>query len=388
MNKKAIAILGAIFVLILGTLGFLIYSRSGQNSNPPNTLPDSQSNNTATGTLPQATITPTPTPTPTLSATGQFYKLTDEQVVSPVLTFDGSGVAYFTTQGELFRASFSPSSSPLIFGDKKQLAIEQKPNVSKVIWPQNSQNFMLEYNVSGKKTWEFYNNDAGKFTLLPPQVYSLSFLPAGDKIYYVWSSQTGNDTVNIADPDTNNYKTISEIWDKNAIVNVSPDGSNVVYYKDPATVSALDNPIVLTDVDGKTWKTLVATGFNSGILWSPDGKKFIFGKRDPASQKYQLWFYNLLSGEAKPLGLYSTPDKAVWSSDGLALYVAVPKSGSAGGGSLTLDSFFKLNPQTLEKKEYDPGSQQIDGRDLFLSKTADKLFFRNAQDGGLYYLDL
>lgn len=392
MNKKAIAILGAIFILIVVTLGVLIYSRSGSNKTASNNNSSSGNNTNTTTPITDAGNSGIKAGQGSQNSnnnqnnTAKFFKLTDDQVISPALTFDGSGVAYFTKQGLLYRASFQAGSQPLQFSDKKQLAIEQKPNISKVIWPQNSQSFMLEYNSFGKKSWEFYDNPSGQFLKLPAQVYSLSFLPTGDKIYYVWSSASGNDSVNISDPTTQNYKTISDIWDKNAVVYVSPDGQDVVYHQDPATVSGLDNPLVLTDVDGKTWRKIVPTGFNNSVLWSPDGKKFLFGKRDPSTQLYQLWYYDVLLGQASGLGLFTKPEKAVWSGDSQTIYAAVPSTNSGSG--LTLDSFFKINLATGQKQQYSPGSQQIDGEDLFLNQTNDKLLFRNAQDGGLYYLDL
>ena len=159
MNKKAIAILGAIFILIVGTLGFLIYSKTGSSTKSatnltPTPTPTSQNN-----------PTPTPIVTPTQALTnnnpGKFFKLTDDQVVSPALTFDSSGVAYFTKQGLLYRATFM-QGNPLTIGDKKQLAIEQKPGISKVLWTANTQDFMLVYDTLGRKSYEFYNNSTGQ----------------------------------------------------------------------------------------------------------------------------------------------------------------------------------------------------------------------------------
>jgi Tol biopolymer transport system component len=145
---------------------------------------------------------------------------------------------------------------------------------------------------------------------------------------------------------------------------------------------------MLTDTEGKTWHK-VTEGFVSGVLWSPDGKKLLFSKKDPSTQNYQLWYYDLYSGEIKNLGLNTMPEKAVWGFDNQTIYAAVPKSiGAALGNSFSLDMFYKLNIQTSEKKSYDAGSMELDGRDLFLSQDNNKLFFRSAQDGGLYYLDL
>ena len=162
--------------------------------------------------------------------------------------------------------------------------------------------------------------------------------------------------------------------------------TKVLYYETES--SAANNPINSVTSDGKIWKALVKNGQNYGALWSPDGQKFLFAKKDLNSQKYQLWIYNLTSGEVKNLGLFTIVNKAVWDKDSNVIYVSVPNTGTPDGNNLTQDSFFKMNTTTLEKKQYNSGSSPIDGRDLFLSSTGDKLFFRNAQDGGLYYLDL
>src|SRR6185295_9056599 len=101
MNKKAIAILGVIFLLIVGTLGFLIYSKysagpqkqAGNNPTPsatPTPNPDPTANPTPTPG-PDPTVAPSSTP----SASATVVKLTDDQVVSPVLFFNGLGVTYF-----------------------------------------------------------------------------------------------------------------------------------------------------------------------------------------------------------------------------------------------------------------------------------------------------
>ena len=88
--------------------------------------------------------------------------------------------------------------------------------------------------------------------------------------------------------------------------------------------------------------------------------------------------------------MFTTVEKAVWDKDGKTIYAAVPKTSSAAAedGGLTEDGFYKIGVENLEKKEYAADGEKIDGQNLFLSLSGDKLFFRNAQDGGLYYLDL
>jgi Tol biopolymer transport system component len=177
------------------------------------------------------------------------------------------------------------------------------------------------------------------------------------------------------------------MWENDDVLSVSPDGSQLLFYE--VANSKAINPINLVSVDGKLWKGVVKTGFNFGVLWSPDGQKFLFAKKDFNTQKYQLWVYNLASEENKNLGLFTTVDKAVWSKDSNVIFAAVPNSGNTENGGLTVDNFYRMDTSTLDKKQYPQSSESsIDGRDLFLNSLDSKLFFRNAQDGGLYYLDL
>ncbi|HMR55099.1 MAG TPA: hypothetical protein PKD34_00705, partial [Candidatus Doudnabacteria bacterium] len=91
MNKKAIAILGGIFILIIGTLGVIIYLRSTGDEEPVT------SEETPPVVIQEPVIDfpdfeePAPVPTTGSGAT----RLTDEAVITPALFFQGNGIAYF-----------------------------------------------------------------------------------------------------------------------------------------------------------------------------------------------------------------------------------------------------------------------------------------------------
>lgn len=378
MNKRAIAILGAIFLLIIGTLGFLIFSKKKSSLQPTPIVV-----NTTPTTTP---LQNTPTTTPAQALGSAITKLTSDQVVSPALFFDGTGVTYFDNQGNLFQATFS-DNSPLQFVSKKQLDIPLKAGISKIYWPPKGNDFIAEFSSqAGAKTWSYFNSQTRAYVDLPPQVESFDWLPGGTQILYVWL-QNGKSTLNVGNPDASNWKYLADMWENDDSIHISPDGSQIIYYE--TQNSSASNAINSVTADGKVWKALVQNGQNMGVQWSPDGQKFLFGKKDLTSQNYQLWVYNITSGEVKNLGLFTTPDKAAWDKNSSVIYAAVPTSGSAGGGSLTTDSFFRMDTSSLEKKQYvSDSSTAIDGRNLFLNSAGDKLFFKNAQDGGLYYLDL
>lgn len=378
MNKKAIAILGAIFLLIVGTLGFLIYAKYGSKS----PAPLAQTPN-STSTPPVASSTP-PVVTPPPSQ--KFTKLLFSQVISPVLFYNGQGVTYFDPSGQLYQASLQSgigSAAPQL-ASPQPLQVQSHPNVSKILWPPTGDNFIVESDGGSQKSWSAYNSQTSSYTNLPPQVEGFDWLPSGQQIYYIWV-EGGKATLNVGDPDTNNWKYIADMWETEDALNVSPDGRNILYYEQ--NTASTTNPINSVTPDGKVWKPLVTTGINYGVLWSPDSQKFLFGKKDSTGTFYQLWVYNLMTGEVTNLKLNTTVDKAVWSKDSQTIYAAVPQSGVAGSGNLTTDTFYKYNTGTGDKAQYDPGSTVIDGENLFLASGEVGLFFRNAQDGALYYLN-
>ena len=390
MNKKAIAILGGIFILISGTLGFLIYSKYSKKSDTPpvakvNPTPPASPTPVQPPPAP-TTPPPTPSPSPNTSPDGKIFKLTDDKVISPALFFDGTGITYFDEQGQLFQSALQDTGSgPLQLARKHSLDITTKSGISKILWPPQGDSFMAQFGISGKKTWSFYNSKTGVYTNLPEQISTLDWNTDGQKIYYIWA-ENNKTNLSLSDPDSKNWKKISDIWALPDEIKVSPDGLNILYYKTKTASST--NPIYLTTPDGKVWQTLVKTGNNLGAIWSPDSQKFIFAKKDTNTEKFGLWYYNFFTGEVKDLKLSSLTTKVVWDKNSRVIYVAVPKSGIAGEDSQTTDTFVKFDTDSLEKTEFTTGNLKVDGEDMFLSKSSDKLFFRNAQDGSLYYLDL
>lgn len=382
MNKKAIAILGAIFILIVGTLGFLIYSKSFSNKTPAvsNGIPP-------LSTSSPAGISPTPAAqaTPTPAAGQNIHKLTSTQAVSPVLFFNGNGITYFDAQGNLYRADFDASSGSLQLANLKQLTLPNKTGISKVLWPQTSDNFIAQTTTNGQTGWSIYNSQTGAYIDQPAQVESIDWLPSGNQVMMIWvnNNKAGLYSSSL---DGKTYSLVSNLWGTDYAISVSPDGQTVANWETQSASST--NPIYSVSSDGKIWKTLVSAGINSGALWSPDSQKFLFGKKDPATQQMQLWVYNLFTGQAESLGVNTSPDKAVWGKDSRTVYAAVPQNGGAGGNALTSDNFYSINISNLNQQQYPTGATVVDGSNLFLTADGKELFFVNAQDGILYYLNL
>ena len=397
MNKKAILILAVIFFLIVGTLGFLVYSRyTGENTDTNTPLAGDDLNNGNTDDLPDNSSS---TDVTNLPPTDNFFKLTTtEQVVSPILFYNGNGITYLTSQGQLYKSDFDVDTNGQIsLTRSRSLDIEAKSGIGRILWPKNGDDFIAEMKgEGGTNLYTYFNFSTGAYVDLASQVTSLQWLPSGDKVVFLWTDKNAEgvlkSTLNIANPDTTGYQTIAEMYETDDVIYVSPDGLNLIYHRTQNEDST--NKLTLTTPDGKIWRDLVSEGYNYGVLWSPDSQKFLFGKREKSGKNYQLWVFDLYSGEIKNLGVYSTPSKAVWSSDSRIIYTAAPKDGQTVSdsdglnSSFSTDTFYKLDISTLEKVEFTPENLSIDGRELFLDPSEDKLFFKNAQDGGLYYVDL
>ncbi len=386
MNKKAIALLGGIFILIVGTLGFLIFQKRGFNQTetpvteaPADTAPpaDDGTPPADSGDSTGSDDNSTPPAAPTAG------KLTDSRVVSPVLTYLGDGVSYFNSQDQLFKADIQTSGDIVLLGNTKEITIAIKSGINKILWPATGNHFIAEIGRGSQRSWSFFDSDRNVYIDLPRQLTSLGWLPDGAHIIYTWLNQeTGKTTLNVSNADGTGYTKVADIFDNDVEIVPSPDGRSLLFYR--TNNSGAVNKIVLAASDGKLFKAVVNEGYNFGALWAPDSRQFLFGRRDSQNQQLGLWLGDVETGTVENLGAATTVEKAVWTRDGQNVFAAVPQTGVAERG-LTEDTIYKISVDSGAKTEFNPGSG-VDARDLFLNLSGDSLFFKNAQDGLLYYL--
>ncbi len=378
MNKRAIAILGAIFVLIVGTLIFIIIQRSGGDDKETETPPTEE----VTPTDPQPEPEPEPEPEP--FDENPVVKLGDDQVVSPVLFYQGDGVTYLNPQGLLLQHDFLIEDDKVTLTNRSEVDLPSLSGITRVLWPQSGNNFIAEVRQGlGERRWSVYNSDTNRYVELPPQVTTIDWLPQGNKIIYIWLDANGKSTLNVANPDNTGYQVVADIWENDDEIKVSPDGQNILFFRRESDEAK--NSINLTTTDGTLFRGVVTEGYNYGVLWAPDSRGFLFGHRNSSNQ-YDIWVGDITQGAVEDLGVSSIVEKALWDRSGQFVYVAVPQKGNPQTG-LTEDSLIRINLESGEKKEYQLGDG-VDAREMFLSSNGDKLFFKNMQDQALYYLDL
>lgn len=379
MNKKAIAILGGIFLLIVLALGLLIFLRSrnsdentNQNSNDQVQVPDPQNTNTE------------PEPQPEPPTVNKAEKLTDGDVVAPALYYNGQGISYFNQQGQLFTTDLETSGDKVLLSNKREITIPLKANMVNIYWAPSGQNYIAEFNSGGRSVWSYYDGAKGSYVEIPSQVQSLDWYGTGGKILFVWQDETGKAYLNSGNPDTSEYQVLTDLYEADNKISVSPDGRSVLFYR--FNNAGTQNAINFVSPDGKVFKSVVKEGYNMGVKWSPDSNKFLFNRRDPATQKYALWVGDLTSGEIKSLNVETTIEKTVWSKDGQSVYAAVPIKGTPGQG-LTEDVLYKITVSSTLRQQYDFGAP-TDARNMFVDQSESKVFFKNYQDQYLYYFNI
>lgn len=389
INKKAVAILGAILLLILGTVGFLLYQRSKNKTTTDNTTPPPAAEVVVDPNPPIEQTPPTETPPaetpppqdqtpPPSNSSVVVNKLTDSEGLSPAIFVQGYGLAYLNSEGQLYQASLQEAEGKIQVSDLQELVIPQKLDVKKVLWPDAGNNFIVQRMESGQERFSIYISDRGEFVDMPSKVTYMNWMPGGQEILYVWFDG-GKSTLNIANADGSNWKKLVDFWEPDNYISVSPDGRRIAFYQSQNQNEP--NKLNVVTIDGKVFKSVVKEGHNYGAMWSPDSKNILYLRRTIGGVK-TLWVVNSNTGEARDLGVeLASLDKVVWSQDSRSIYAG----GSVGGGS---EQLHKIDAQSGQRTSLDL-SIPSDIWEPTLNSTATALFFRNALDGNkLYYVSL
>lgn len=385
MNKKAITILGAIFLLIVGTLGVLIYQRRSSTVTtpppPPVTVtPTPTPTPTPDPTPPPVDPNPTPTPTPTPPPGGQgslsVLKVTDDEVISPVLFYQGNGIAYFNSQGQLFQADLDSTSGQIKLTNKRELAVPPKGGVRKVVWPAAGNNYLVQtQNNFGADVWSVYASDKGAYIDLPAQITAVNWMPDGEQLLYFWL-EDGKTNLNISPVDLSTWQTITDIWENDNDLSISPDGKTILFWRKGNSGSS--NAINLMTPDGKLFRSVVKEGFNQGGTWSPDSKKFAFNRKGPNGQ-LQLWVGNLFTGEVQNMNVEAAVAEIMWGQDSKTLYVPSVANGVA--------QLVRIDVPTAASQVISTDTA-VSPTELFMTASGREIFFKDKQGLGLYYVDI
>ncbi len=142
----------------------------------------------------------------------------------------------------------------------------------------------------------------------------------------------------------------------------SPDGSNIVYLRNPDKVEALstNSDIYIQSLNGGSVKNITANmkGYDAGPVYTPDGKYLLFRSQERATfeaDRWRIMRYNPQSGEIVELtrGFDQQADDIVISPDGKMIYFTAGERGKAPIFSVPVEPDFRLRIATHVKKVID-----------------------------------
>jgi hypothetical protein len=302
--------------------------------------------------------------------------VTDDEVVSPVLFYQGNGIAYFNSRGQLFQADLDSTSGQMKLVNKRELAVPAKSGINKVIWPAAGNNYLVQTeNSFGKNVWSVYASDKGEYIDLPAQITAVNWMPDGEQLLYFWL-ENDKTNLNISPVDLSTWQVITDMWENDNDLTISPDGKTILFWRKGNSGST--NSINLVTPDGKLFRTVVKEGYNQGGLWSPDSKKFAFNRKG-ANGQLQLWVGNLFTGDVQNMNVETAVTEVMWSHDSKTLYVPSAANGKA--------QLIKIDVPTAASQVVSLDTAVIP-TELFMTAGGKEIFFKDKQGAGLYYVDV
>lgn len=392
MSKKAYIILGVLLLLII-VAGVSLAVLSKKSKTPTASSTSTSTTSTTASTTSTSTTATTGTSgtsgttAATKATTDALQRRTTDQVISPILSFQGNQVWYFTADGNLEQLDLSTAAL-------QKYVLPKTLTVSSAIWPSQGSDFIIVSNNSdGTKTFNYYNSTAKTFTTYPSNVKEAQFMPSGNQVVYVWDNGNKTSSLSIADPDLSNHKQlVASLPDPDDTVTISPLGDHVLMYNAAAPANSKLYLMAFSDTKIHTIKT----GPENAAIWSNDGKHFIFNKYNSANPSdTTLWSGSVANAKSDTILNITVPvSKLAFDTTGSTLYYAAPDPGAAAAEASNdaeqtqpitpPDSLWSYSFATASKTEIFSGdTYNLSVSNLLVSTDEKTLYFENS-DGYLY----
>jgi len=279
-------------------------------------------------------------------------------------------------------------------GEKKLILDRNVPGVIAVVWEMKGNRMMVKTSGSNGPIYWYYDLNRQEVTRLKDGIQYLVWDSLAQKIVYVYRDESGNSTVNMADPDGKNWKEVASLLHPRMVLQVVPNSPNVSMWGKPENSknSALESLNIASGM-----KQTVFSGKNGAdYLWSPSGNRVLMSwAQDPNGPKTVLSVMNSYGGEYKDLNFPSMVSKCVWQ-DETTVICALP--GTISGNAVmpddymrekiyTKDTLWKIDVQTGKSEravELGDMNNSYDAVNLFLPSDNRSLFFIDRKSGMLY----
>ncbi|MFA6383568.1 MAG: hypothetical protein WCX17_04035 [Parcubacteria group bacterium] len=378
LSKKIFIISAILFAVMLIFLG--VYNLSFKTTAP---APNEQAagNNVAAPATPPAIETAKLTP------------ISDEAVLSPILDLATSKIKYYSKlTGKVYSIDLDGTN-------KKTVSDKNLPGLVDVIWSPDGSKVITKFTQGAGNKFFYYDYATNVGVQLKDNLDTIVWQSNSKIFYKYYEPQSGERTLNIADPNGSNWVKITNLNYRFVSIAPIPHTGLVSFWNSPDASAETD--FESSSVLGGENTPILKGYFGADYLWNASGNAVLVGHTDQKNgSQTQLAIMNEHGGELKNLGVSTFVSKSVWSKDNKTVYFALP--GSLPSNATipndylankfnTDDSFWKINTITGEKTRIIDATKLSGGLDamgLFLNADESMLFFANKVDGKLYRISL
>ncbi|MEI7749733.1 MAG: hypothetical protein WCJ25_01910 [Candidatus Moraniibacteriota bacterium] len=317
--------------------------------------------------------------------------VTDVPVYGPV-AIDDSHITYFNNRS-LKRASLG--------GGGEEVLIKDLPGkILQAIWSPDKTKALVLFGTDSGEQWFLLTLTDGSVKPLKPGIASPTWSNLSERIFYLYSDPSGKKTeIDSAKPDGTDWKTLSPIAIRNAVLAAVPSSATLSFWNAPSAFE--ETSLSTVPVSGGDTTKIFSGKFGTDYSWSPDGTKILISNTiSKGGSEVRLGIANQNGGEFRTVQAPTIISKTVWSKDGKTVYYALPLSIPENAvlpndyfsrPIHTQDSFWKMDVTTgksdrlVDPSKIDGGYDSID---LFLDQNETYLYFTDRTSGKLYRIQL
>jgi hypothetical protein len=323
---------------------------------------------------------------------GTIVKVSEDDILQASLVRESEMIRYYAVDGTVWDIDDSGKN-------KKQISDKSLPGLQSVSWSPDGTRVITSFSQNGKNDFFVYDYQAKQGTKLKENLDTVKWDSIGAKIIYKYFDQkTSQRTLNVANPDGSDWKTLADIPFKNLTVSSIPQTSLVSFWNSP--LSTEETVLQVVGVAGGNVEKIFSGRFGADYLWSRDGNSALISSLNEKNGKRITLGIIKRNGEYQDLNIPTMVSKCVWSADNKTVYYAlpgeIPESSTLPEDYMTrkfysVDTFWKVDVTTGKKErisELDNIKEKYDVSKPFLFEGETKLFFINRIDRKLYKVEL
>jgi len=324
----------------------------------------------------------------------KIIPISEQAVIGkPIFDKKNETIAYYSAKdGTVWSAQADGSK-------ESQIADTELAGIKNVFWANGGEKVITEFKKGNNSSFYFYNHKEKKGFPLKDGMDTVVWDSAGTKIFYkYYDADSKKRTLNISNPDGNEWQSLTELIDRDVSIAQIPSTSLLSFWNAP---KAQDKTYFKSvNMTGGEPTLILSNRFGADYLWAPNGKQALVSSLANSESKMVTLGMVTPEGNYTELNIPTIVSKCVWSFDGKTIYYALP--GGIPTNSImpdeyqekkftTEDTFWKLNIETGKKErivEANDIVEKYDSSELFLSTTQSALYFVNRIDGKIYSIEL